>query len=135
MYTSFRVDRYLVFSKRFDKHFNIQFFHYAVAKTFQVVVNEKVLVEREGKFSAPNFFPIYFHAMVGNRTVKFTITGCENGVYEFEVHGVMYDTLKSIDDPDANDSLSEEEKAVDMSLTGWIKLNDISVFGTGPNDL
>ena len=80
-----------MFSKRFGKLFNIHFVHSADAKTFQVVVNEKLLVEREGKFSDPAFFPIYFLDMVESRTVKFTIKGCENGVYEFEVQGIMYD--------------------------------------------
>ena len=47
----------------------------------------------------------------------------------------MYDQLKKPEDPDANDSFDEEEKAVDMSLKGYIKLNDISVFGTYFNDL
>ena len=49
--------------------------------------------------------------------------------------GNIYDKLKIKDGPNANDSFEEEEKAVDMSLKGWILLNDISVFGTGWLDL
>ena len=86
-----RVDAYLVFSKRFDKLFNIQFMHSVAGKTFQVSVNEKVLVVREGKFSDPNFFPITFVAKVGNRSVKMEILGFDNDCYEFEVNGVPYD--------------------------------------------
>ena len=69
------------------------------------------------------------------RTVKFTIKGYQNGEYELDVHGIMYDQLKKPEDPDANDSFDEEEKAVDLTLKGWIILNNISVLGTSFTDL
>ena len=63
-----------------------------------------MLAEQEGKLSDPSFFPLNFFCFVENRTVKFQIKGYQNGQYELEVHGVMYDQLKKPEDPDANDS-------------------------------
>ena len=99
-----RVHAYSVLSKRYDVLLNIQFVYFGVSKTFQVIVDEKVLAEQEGKFSDPSFFPLNFFCLVENRTVKFQIKGYQNGQYELEVHGVMYDQLKKPEDPDANDS-------------------------------
>ena len=83
-------------------------------------MNGKLLAERAGKLSDPSFFPVNFFGDAQNKTVKFQITGFENGLFQLEVHGVKFELMKDKDSPDADDSFDEEEKVVDMSLTGFI---------------
>ena len=121
-------------SKRYGETFEIIFIRNRLSKVLEIVFNGKLIkaVKMENLHTGDDFYPYYWTEKIGDKVMKYELSGFSDGKFVLLIWGTNFDDLKDCDEADSDDSHSESEadecKISIVYNQGHVKVNEHTIL-------